>query len=508
VIPTKRSDRIYLVLIFLAVVAGIFLRFLRLGRLSLWMDEGYTAWLVSHPVGQIVRLVRADTAPPLYYLMLRGWVVLFGASEAALRSLSATFSVLTLFVALDVARRFLKRPPALASAAWALALCYFAIWYAREARAYSLMALLILASVDCLLCHLRTDDRRWLIPLAIFFTAALYTHNMAIAYLASLAPLWLMLSRQPLRRRLADMSITALLIAILYLPWALGTLPSQIGLIHQGFWVHKPRLADLCTLIAELLGIGHFWTWDQWIARFPFPGGIEYGPTLLGILLLAASTVLWISTIDATKRRQAIALLLAALLPPVLVAVYSRVSTPLFMDKIFLLSASLLPILIMFPLENPGRAARVVALATLLLIGAALLGFEYEAQNEDWRGAAAIVEHLPAARRLIVFVSDDGQLPFDYYYRGPDPQTGAPSGFFDRDPPRTMLRVIQNSDLARLKSDLAAGGYDEVVAVLAHLEWHDHDGLTLAMLRTKFPLEQKWTLHDVTVARLRANQAP
>jgi len=498
----KPSDRIYWGLIALAVVAGTILRFFHLGRLSLWMDEGYTAWLVSHPAGQIVRLVRADTAPPLYYLMLRGWVDLFGTSEAALRSLSATLSVLTLLVALDVARRFLKHPPALVAAAWAMALSYFAIWYAREARAYALMALLIIASVDCLLCHLRSGDRRRLVPLAIFFAAALYTHNMSIAYLATLAPIWLMLSPQPLRRRLADMGITALLIAMMYLPWALGTLPSQIGLIHQGFWVPKPAMADVLRLTVALLGIGHFWTWDQWIARFPFPGGIEHGPVTLGILLLVAVVILWISASDAPRRRRAIALLLAALLPPALVAVYSRVSTPLFMDKIFLPSASLLAIFIMFPLENPGRAARVMAPAVLLLIGVSLLGYEREAQNEDWRGAAAIVEKLPPARRLIVFVCDDGQLPFDYYYRGSDPQTGAPAGFFDRDPPRTMLRVTQDSDLAALESRLAAGRYDEVVAVLAHLQWGDRDGLTLAMLRNKFPLEQTWRLYDVTVVRL------
>jgi uncharacterized membrane protein len=139
----------------LAIVAGTVLRFAGIGRLSIWFDEGYTAWLVSHSPGEILRLVRADTAPPLYYLLLRYWIDLFGTSAAALRSLSAVLSVLALIVAVDVARQLLPRPPALAAAAWALALSFFAVWYAQEARAYSLMALRWTAC--CTTCARATD---------------------------------------------------------------------------------------------------------------------------------------------------------------------------------------------------------------------------------------------------------------------------------------------------------------------------------------------------------------
>ena len=37
-------------------------------------------------------IIRADTAPPLYYILLRGWVRVFGFSESALRSMSALMS--------------------------------------------------------------------------------------------------------------------------------------------------------------------------------------------------------------------------------------------------------------------------------------------------------------------------------------------------------------------------------------------------------------------------------
>ena len=68
---------------------GVFLRWFRLGHESLWFDEGYTAWVVSLSPADLIRAVRVDTAPPLYYLLLHGWTVLFGRSEFALRSMSA-----------------------------------------------------------------------------------------------------------------------------------------------------------------------------------------------------------------------------------------------------------------------------------------------------------------------------------------------------------------------------------------------------------------------------------
>src|SRR5476651_2139530 len=73
----------------IAVAGGIMLRFANLGRDSLWFDEGYTAWAVSNQLREIVRIVRVDSAPPLYYILLRGWTYLFGFTEPSLRSMSA-----------------------------------------------------------------------------------------------------------------------------------------------------------------------------------------------------------------------------------------------------------------------------------------------------------------------------------------------------------------------------------------------------------------------------------
>src|SRR6202453_5138421 len=147
----------------LALLAALLLRTVHIGRESLWFDEGYTAWMVSHSPREIIRLILADTAPPLYYLLTHFWTEIFGNSETALRSLSAFFSLLTFLLALSIAKRILKNPAAVAAAAWLMALSFLQTWYARDARAYALMGLLGVASFDVLQRHLASNHRRWLI---------------------------------------------------------------------------------------------------------------------------------------------------------------------------------------------------------------------------------------------------------------------------------------------------------------------------------------------------------
>ncbi len=55
---------------------------------SLWLDEGISIGIASHPLGDIPGLLVQDGSPPLYYLLLHGWMSLFGDGAVAVRSLS------------------------------------------------------------------------------------------------------------------------------------------------------------------------------------------------------------------------------------------------------------------------------------------------------------------------------------------------------------------------------------------------------------------------------------
>jgi hypothetical protein len=472
------------------VIAGIGIRFWRLGRQSLWFDEGYTAWFVAHPPDQILRLVRADTAPPLYYFLLHQWTRYFGNSEAGLRSLSALFSSLTLILAVPIARRILVTPGAVALAVWLLAVGFHQPYYAQEARGYALMVLLFIAAVDCLQRHLTDRDRRRLVPISLLLAAALYTHNIMMAYLPAFFGAWLVFpSEHSFSRRVQDIGLTIFSMALLYSPWALFGLPAQLHLVGQGFWVKPPGTLDVLTLLGWLFDVPPYFSWNHFLARTHIPLQVHSAPVVFGSLLIAASLAITFSHVRGTRLRNAFGLAFLVLAPFVLVTVYSLLRTPLLMDKLFLPSAALAPVLLIFPLSvELSRAARRAVLAgamvVLLISLSTLVAYETVQKKEDWRGAARFVQALPPAQRLIAFVANDGQLPFDYYYHYlPDDEvTGVPAGFFDLDPPRAMMRLQSEHDLDGLRARLAAGSFDEVILVVSHVDWADPLWLTERLL--------------------------
>src|SRR5689334_7822369 len=63
---------------------------LRLDALSApyWIDEGISVGIASHHLAAIPGLLREDGSPPLYYVLLHGWISLFGAAPAATHLLS------------------------------------------------------------------------------------------------------------------------------------------------------------------------------------------------------------------------------------------------------------------------------------------------------------------------------------------------------------------------------------------------------------------------------------
>src|SRR5690242_2158966 len=71
------------------VLVAACLRFYRLDYQSLFRDEGHTIVQAHGGWATLWRSAAEDAHPVLYWIVLRGWVGIFGASVWALRALSA-----------------------------------------------------------------------------------------------------------------------------------------------------------------------------------------------------------------------------------------------------------------------------------------------------------------------------------------------------------------------------------------------------------------------------------
>ena len=88
--PRRLAEAIALGVILL-LAAG--LRFHRIDAQSLWYDEGNSARIAERSIQLILEGAAGDIHPPLYYLLLSLWRSVFGASETALRGLSAVSGI-------------------------------------------------------------------------------------------------------------------------------------------------------------------------------------------------------------------------------------------------------------------------------------------------------------------------------------------------------------------------------------------------------------------------------
>ncbi|MFI5053550.1 MAG: hypothetical protein ACHQDE_04245, partial [Acidimicrobiia bacterium] len=229
-----RFPRVIVVLAGLAVLAGVVLRFLT--KSDLWLDEALTVNIARLPLGDLHEALRHDGAPPLFYLLLHGWISVFGAGDVAVRALAGVFSVVTLPVIWFAGRR-LGRPGApgpiaadppgarlvAALAVIVLASSPFAIRYGTEARMYSLMMLLVAVGYLALRRALEQSTLGRLAIVALLVALLLYTQYWALYLLAvvGIAMLWRAWRAPTADERRAARGVVVAMVAgfIVFVPW-------------------------------------------------------------------------------------------------------------------------------------------------------------------------------------------------------------------------------------------------------------------------------------------------
>jgi mannosyltransferase len=368
------------------VLAAAIARFSLIDHQSLWFDEIVSRTLVKQPLAPMLHAIaRTESTPPLYYVLLWPWIRVFGTSSAALRSLSACFGVLTVMVLYATARLRFSRSAAFVAGALA-ATHPMLIWYSQEARAYSLLTLLVSLSLYFFMRAKADGSMRNLAAWAISAAFALATHYFAAFVVFPEAALLAYLLRgKQIRRPLAA---TALLLAAgaALLPLALH----QHAQGHANFIETTPLKSRIYDTVRELL-----------IGRWDIPKvvvGVAYAVLLTMVVLSIARRS------DRREQGDMAALLilgLTALLLPI-------VLTPnLFFHRNLI--GVLPPVLLVAGLafSPPGATKRAVAIgcvaAAALVIPTVVIAERRSLQREDWRGIAARIGAPDPSRAILAF---------------------------------------------------------------------------------------------------------
>ncbi|MDQ1649970.1 MAG: mannosyltransferase [Frankiaceae bacterium] len=211
------------VLLGLAVVAGLVLRFVA-GQ-ALWLDEAQSVEIARLPLSggnSLWQALREDGSPPLYYLLLHGWIELFGTGSRTVRGLSAVLNLACAVPLWYLARRVIG-PRAARVAMLILITSPFAMYFATETRMYSLLLLLALLGGLALEKTLRAPSIGSVVGLGFAAVAVALTHYWSLYLLFTLGLLLLVGAVRgsfPSAKRNRRLALLGLVLGgMLFLPW-------------------------------------------------------------------------------------------------------------------------------------------------------------------------------------------------------------------------------------------------------------------------------------------------
>jgi 4-amino-4-deoxy-L-arabinose transferase-like glycosyltransferase len=167
--------------------------------------------------GRVVRAVfLSDTSPPLYYLLLYVWTLVFGTSDAILRQFSIVCSLACLPFLAGIARRT-AGPEAVLPSCLLFAFSPLGICFSTEGRMYALLWLCVI-SVTWLSLVWYERDQSILVPAAWVLTSAagFLTHYFFIFPWAALVAFLLLRPEKISRIRITG---CILLTALTIFPW-------------------------------------------------------------------------------------------------------------------------------------------------------------------------------------------------------------------------------------------------------------------------------------------------
>jgi hypothetical protein len=255
----------------IAIVAAVVVlasvtRFIDLGQPQFNRDEAASWYLSSRSLPNLLAQSAYETFPPLYPLLLKMWMALFGESETAVRSLSIAAWVGMVLVTFGFACRAIGRWPGVLAAAL-VAMSPAIVENSVLARMYTLEALFTMTAW-WLAWILIADGESWsairrrivAIVLAGAVAGQVWTMSLGIPS-AGLQLLFGLACLAWLRTRTAGLATASILVgALSLLPWA----PNLVAVASDKipFWTSRPDLLALADTVAAWLlgGLAGAWT--------------------------------------------------------------------------------------------------------------------------------------------------------------------------------------------------------------------------------------------------------
>lgn len=327
--------------IFLFFLVFLLIRLYRIGYSDLWYDEIYTVIYAKSPW--------KNWNAPLYWLILHYWTKLFGFSEAALRLPSAFFGAGSVIALYFTGRELFGRRAAAISSVL-LGLSPFHIWYAQEARDYSLLTFCGIVSTFMLVKALRTGRGKYRLAFILASAAGFYSsYFFALLFGAQVIAAMFYARRRP---AVKDVFLfpAALLPAAVRFPLFINKFRS----VAEGFWIPEPvPLSLLITLENYILGYN----------------GTTFSYAACNVVILCVFVLLFKAALDRVDLRGPAVFCVVLFTAPAAAAyAFSKLFFPVYLDRGLMVASPYLYLALGAGLAYAFKTAQKILLGALLVI--------------------------------------------------------------------------------------------------------------------------------------------
>ncbi|GIW64031.1 MAG: hypothetical protein KatS3mg091_833 [Patescibacteria group bacterium] len=201
---------------------------------SLWRDEAFSVLLSKKSIFEIIYLSAKDFTPPLYYLILKYWMIIFGDSELAVRSLSFVLYLACIYVIFLFLESLKFKGRILYFLTFIFASFPSILYYAFEARPYILVVLLSLIFYYSLLVY----DRRLNLVAGVL---GVFTHYFFIFNLISQFLFCKFLDKG---KKHKPFMINVYIISGVFIPWLIYLIYIRSYLFSSRFWIEPLMLSE------------------------------------------------------------------------------------------------------------------------------------------------------------------------------------------------------------------------------------------------------------------------
>ncbi|MGJ7515285.1 glycosyltransferase family 39 protein [Pseudomonas baetica] len=390
-------------------------RFYDLTAAAIWGDEGSSLLMSRYSLVDIWVHAAHDVHPPLYFMLLHGWIEWFGDGIFAIRMLSALPGIVAVMLGMWLVR-LMANARAVLLAGLMLALLPTAVRYSQEVRMYAWLGVWLLGATIALVYWVKQPRHtRALVIYALLMTAGFYTHYFtALCVLVHWAYL-LVLRLQPTQPlKLINRPawwLANVAIVVLFAPWIPGLIDliqhmDQLKANGDVGWELPVTLSSLPSMVWDFLiqGDGDDLPW------------LLFGALPMLLLIVIVMTVVR----DRSRYRWSVLLALYTLLPLSLVYGVSFIS-PVFIERYLSAYALGLPLIMALAIDRLLLGFRVLAFGLLaLFVCTELVGLKTNATVDVNDQASMMVEfinrHYVAGDRIVI--SDMlWYMPYVYYNR-------------------------------------------------------------------------------------------